>query len=578
MTAIIDVEATHLKATEAKLRYFGGIDVKTGSIVMYDHTRKEEIGDYLKQHKVLIGFNIKGYDKKVLENYGIDFKYKVIFDLWEALAPKGQDGFGKFNKDRLKDINPELKFKNYKLKTIVQTLNIDSIGKGNIDYSVFLKESWTQEETKEIELYLKQDLYITKKLFDWYVGIFKPLEQFLSKEEVTKFKHLSCTSGVLAYKIICHIAKIKPEWSDSKERTGRIEGGHHIHPRWEKVRGNIVGRDFVSHYPTILISGNLFSPTESEGWKGSNYFDIKGTYSIIKQGKIELALKQILEARLEAKRKGDKATATALKVPLNSVYGITGNPAYKNLYNPTTAADCTSIGRTLLKKCAKTLDVAGFVCLYGFTDSIYIGIPKQLNETDLDLVLDYFIKDSKKYLPFPIDSFNIATDKKIKFMWFVERKDNNYLWVDSNNKTHIKGCLFDVNCPKSVLRVFDNYISSKICKELDVNFTETELTKELENVLSEHPELSAEDYSVKDISTYKVTTSLQYQISERYGSGVHALIPNNKNIGVGRNKDLKYCSIKEFKENKLGVSDISIFRMKQYLKPFHTTQKEVLEL
>lgn len=138
MTAIIDIEADSTDSNTAKLKYFGGLDIETGEITLLDHTKKKDIKKYISDHKVLIGFNIKGYDIKVLENFGIDFKYKVMLDLWQSLAPKGDNGFGAYNKDRLKDLNPELKLKDYKLKTIINTLGLSEEGKGDIVARVVL--------------------------------------------------------------------------------------------------------------------------------------------------------------------------------------------------------------------------------------------------------------------------------------------------------------------------------------------------------------------------------------------------------------------------------------------------------
>jgi len=562
MTAIIDTETDSTDSSQAKLKFFGGLDIDTGEITILDYTKNIQIKDYIKKHKVLVGYNLKSYDKVVLENFGCNLKFNVILDLWEALAPKGDGEFGKYNANRLHDINPELQLKNYKLKTIVEALKLDTEGtKGEVDYNLLKEKEWTPEQRKEIETYLSQDLLITKKLFDWYVNIFKPLEEFLPKVDVEKYKHLSCKTASLSYKVLCNLTGLKEEYTDYeqskklKQEAPRILGGHHIHPRLEKVRGLIVCRDFVSHYPTTLLMYNLLKKDIAE------------------------ALHKILKERLEAKKKGDKATALALKVPLNSIYGTLGNPSFKHLYNPQSANDCTRIGRELLKRYAKTLDVAGFIPLYGFTDSVYVGIPKGLSEQDLDLVTRYYIEQVKKEAPNQIDSFGLGIDGKYKFIWFIEKKDNNYLCVTQDNKIKMKGgALFDINTPQSVMKIFDDYISPKIIKELDVNFTEEELTDKLKEILINNPELSAEEYSVKDKTSYKTTTSLYYQISDRYGSGKHLLIPNIANVGVGRSEDKKYCTYEEFKEHNLTIDSLCMDKMIKYLSPFYSTKEKVVEL
>lgn len=40
---------------------------------------------------------------------------------------------------------------NYKLKTIIDFLNLDKLGKGDIDYKIFLKDKWNDEEVEEIK-------------------------------------------------------------------------------------------------------------------------------------------------------------------------------------------------------------------------------------------------------------------------------------------------------------------------------------------------------------------------------------------------------------------------------------------
>ena len=76
------------------------------------------------------------------------------------------------------------------------------------------------------------------------------------------------------------------------------------------------------------------------------------------QGK---ALHKLLIERITAKQKGDKAKATALKVPINSIYGLLGNPTFINIYNPIAANDCTKYGRELLKRYAVELEEEGFI-------------------------------------------------------------------------------------------------------------------------------------------------------------------------------------------------------------------------
>ncbi|GAG96329.1 unnamed protein product, partial [marine sediment metagenome] len=278
-------------------------------------------------------------------------------------------------------------------------------------------------------------------------------------------------------------------------------------------------------------------------------------------------LLKLLKERVEAKKQGNKELALALKVPINSIYGILGNPTFKNVFNSVAAANCTRIGRELLKRYAKTLDVAGFSPLYGFTDNVYIGIPKGLTETDLEELTTHYINLIKKEAPSNIDSFDLEVNEKIKFMWFIRKQDNQYLYVTTNDEVKIKGGLFDKNTPVSINQLFEKYIKPKIIKELDISFTKEELITKLLESINKNPLLSAEEYTVKNISSYKVETSLHYQISNKYGEGKHLLIPNDAGVGVGR--DINYCTLEEFNQSKLSIENIHIAKMMRYIEPFY---------
>ena len=555
-----DLETDGTDPNTAKLKFAGFLDSETGECIILDHTKNEQIKDIIKKEKIFVGFNIKGFDIPIAERFGCSFKYKILVDLYEALSPRGDNGFGSNNKDRLRDINPILTFPNYKLKTIIETLKLDDEGnKGDIDYKIFQKNEWSEEERKEIEKYLKQDLLLVKKLFDWYNGIFKPIEKYLEKEDVRKFKHLTCTSGCFGYKVECKLTGMKEEYNDKetskklKKESVKIEGGYHLTPTHSKVRGKIICRDFVSQYPHNIIMYNLLPQKQTE------------------------AIQKILTERLIAKAKGDKVTALAYKVPINSIYGIIGNSTFKNIYNPNAAARCTEIGRQHIRRYAKTLEVAGFVPVYGFTDSCYVGIPKGLTEEDLDIVTKYFTDIIKKECPNPINSFGLSIDGKYKFMWFLGL--NNYLYVTDKNHIGYKGgALFDKNAPECLIKLFDAFIKPKIIEQLDVNFTEEELQQQLKKIITEDIELASEEYSVKSLKEYKSKTSIQYQISNRYGEGKHKLIPNTSSLGVGKNKDLSYCSYKEFQEHNLTIDSISLKRMMKYIEPFYKAKDEVYEI
>jgi len=378
---IYDIETDSKKTEKANLKWFGAYSYSDEKYYLFDYTKKDKIKKILKEHKYHIGFNNKNFDNPIIEKFLEEncFEYKIISDLWEILAPKGREGFGKYNKNRLAVMGFK-EFENYKLKTIIKELKLDNENKGEIDYNIFKKDLWTQKEKIKIKKYLKQDIIITKKLMEWYWDQFHPLGELLSKEDKRKLKHLRSSIPSLAYSIICNKAGLPTTFEEKRPKNLKsYPGGHHINPRWNLVKGNIIEIDFTSAYPHAMIMGNLFSPSK-EGWNGNNYYSLQGTYNNKEKGKIEAAINQIFQERLKAKQEKNTPKNLSYKLVINSIYGLTGNWKFKSLYNPTTAADCTHIVRTWMKKLAKHLEENGFQCLYGFTDSIFIKIPEGLNK------------------------------------------------------------------------------------------------------------------------------------------------------------------------------------------------------
>ncbi len=573
---IYDIETDSLDIDKAKVKWFGAYSYLYDEYYLIPFDKKK-IQNILDKHRVFVGFNNKAFDNLILENNGCAIgDYKIIIDLLEQSAPKGNSDYNKYFKNKLKQMGIDIN--KFSLKNIIEILKLDDINKGDIDYKIFQKQILTQKEIIKIKTYLKQDIILTKKLFEWYEAQFNPLKELLSMKDQSNYKHITTSLASLAYMIMCNKAELELEWGEkSEEETKPFFGGHHIEARWEKVKGNIVNLDFTSAYPHALMMGNLYSPSK-KGWNGGEYFSIDGTYNNKEQGKIEKALKDIFTIRLKAKREGDKIKSQAYKICINSQYGLTGNPIFKTFYNPTTASDCTHIVRTWLRKIAKKLEVDGFKILYGFTDNIIVQIPDESNEKELMYVVKKFINEVKSNMPFPLETFDMELEERMKFIWFVTK--NCYLWVTDENKVKYKSTLLNKNTPKVIMEVFNEYVKPKIIKELDVNFTEDNLTKRIVNKLEKDISLASQEYKVGDLNSYKVKTSLQYQASEKYGEGRHYLIPNNKMIGIGKAKrtkkrnPIRYCTIEEFNTNNLEIKDIELKRLLQHIKPFIKDNKK----
>jgi len=559
---IYDIETNGLDVLTAECKWFIAYSYKNDKTYCLPYTAMNIIQKLLKGHNKLIGFNNKNFDDLIMNN-----QHDSNIPHWKSIDLLN------ISKQRLPIMG--IKTPNYKLKTIVDTLKLPGGSKGEIDYNIFKKDEWNDEEIKLIEDYGKQDIICTKSLFEWFFEQFKPLRGYLSEEDQRKFMDIKSSAASLAFRVMCNLSGNECEFksNDTPIKTNKetFEGGHHIEPREDRATGNIVSIDIVSAYPHAIMMGNLLS-RDKDGWSGGDYFDLKGSYNIKEMGKTEKALKEVFLTRLKAKQEGDKIKSLAFKIVINSFYGTLGNDTFQTFYDPVAAGDCTKMIRTIIKKLAKTCEENGFKVLYGFTDNVMVNIPEHSSKEDLMVMVNSFIKDVKKNVPFPMDTFNLEVDCEYKFIRFFAK--NCYLWVDSNNKVGYKQTLLNKNTPKIIMDVFNNKMCPKIIKNLDSDFEEEEIINYIKDMLKQDVSLAGQDYNIKDKSEYKNNNSIQAQMSDKYGEGQHILIPNLKSIGVGKAKSTKkkigvrYCTIKEFHKNKLTHNDVDISQLIKHLDKF----------
>ena len=75
--------------------------------------------------------------------------------------------------------------------------------------------------------------------------------------------------------------------------------------------------------------------------------------------------------REAAREAGDEVASHAIKILMNSFYGVLGTPACR-FYNPALANSITGSGREILLWSKRWFETAGFSVLYGDTDSLFV--------------------------------------------------------------------------------------------------------------------------------------------------------------------------------------------------------------
>lgn len=543
---ILDIETNSKDIKSARCRVFGGYDIEEDKyiILKFDPARGQNV---INQYDWIITFNGEYFDIPILINNGIkNIKQYNHIDLFKIVKYKRntmiiKDGFNRFS-----------------LREIIKTLNLDELGKGDIDYKIFQKEEWTKDEQDEIVKYLKQDLTLTFKLWKYLNERFESFAHFIDAKDVMRYKHITTSSGAYAYKAICYMTGLPERYNDAMGFDETYEGAYVSDPAVDNAKGLILDFDFASLYPWMDIQGNLFSHsctccTKEEKWHGNDFFKVQGYYCRKAQGIVESKIKELYYLRKEYKKNKDKREA-AVKILINSIYGISGSPKFASLYDINTASDCTGLGRQCIKYAREEFSRQGYNVLYTDTDSVYIQVPTgKTKEQAIECANNIASTLANNFnFPHPQD-FTLKVDEEIKYIQFFGKK-KHYLYVNMKNELTVKGLqIIKRDCTKLSQKIFNEYLKPQIINNLNSKFNKDYITGLIYKLLQDDITLAVKKFSIKTADDYKSKTSIQYEIFRNYGEGEHNLIKNYK-TGIG--KGVKYCKVED--AQKLSVYDIDI--------------------
>jgi DNA polymerase-2 len=149
------------------------------------------------------------------------------------------------------------------------------------------------------------------------------------------------------------------------------QGGHVLEPATGLHR-NVWVFDFKSLYPSIIRTFNIdpLSYVERPS-PDADLIQTEGAAFARTPAILPRMLDELFPRRDAAKKAGDRVASNAIKILMNSFYGVLGTPACR-FYNPALANAITGTGRELLLWSKAWFEAAGFKVLYGDTDSLFV--------------------------------------------------------------------------------------------------------------------------------------------------------------------------------------------------------------
>ena len=130
--------------------------------------------------------------------------------------------------------------------------------------------------------------------------------------------------------------------------------------------------DFKSLYPTVIRTFHIdpYSLVKAAGLPLNNPAGIPFSRS---EHILPEYLGELMEKRSEARASGDAPLAQAVKILMNSMYGVMGSPGCR-FYHSELPTAITGIGQWVLRTTAERLRSWGYQVLYGDTDSVFVKL------------------------------------------------------------------------------------------------------------------------------------------------------------------------------------------------------------
>src|SRR6185437_4304504 len=148
-------------------------------------------------------------------------------------------------------------------------------------------------------------------------------------------------------------------------------GGHVLEPV-AGLHRDVWVFDFKSLYPSIIRTFNI-DPLSyvAQPLPQDEVIRTPGGAFRREPAILPRMLDALFPRREAAKKIGDEVAAHAIKILMNSFYGVLGTSACR-FYNPALANSITGTGRDILLWSKRWFETAGFKVLYGDTDSLFV--------------------------------------------------------------------------------------------------------------------------------------------------------------------------------------------------------------
>lgn len=198
---------------------------------------------------------------------------------------------------------------------------------------------------------------------------------------------------------------------------GLVSPGGYVMDSIPGLYKNVLVLDFKSLYPSIIRSFNIDPMGMIEGLKDPDNaikgFD--GGYFSRDKHFLPNIINELWQERDKAKKEKNSALSQAIKIIMNSFYGILGSTGCR-FFDPRLSSSITKRSHELLKTTKVWIENKGYKVIYGDTDSIFVHVGDETSHEKCALLgneLQNFI--NQKWQTKLKTDFDIESELEIEF-------------------------------------------------------------------------------------------------------------------------------------------------------------------
>lgn len=288
-------------------------------------------------------------------------------------------------------------FERYTLSHVALTM----LGKGKkIEYTGQEKideiNRQFREDKASLAQYNLQDARLTKEIFDRSNLLANAIERSkLSGHLLDRYGGSIAAFDYLYLPLLHREGFVAGNVADVSVDNASFTGGYVLESK-PGIYQNVLLLDFKSLYPTIIMTF-MIDPLGAVVKEGKTITGPTGSTFSSEKSLLPGVIARLMKERNKAKQTGNRPLSNAIKILMNSFYGVLGSPGCR-FFSPELAKAITETGQYILKStCAYIEQNTPYLILYGDTDSLFVLLGPDHNN-DGEEIGQEICNDSNRWL------------------------------------------------------------------------------------------------------------------------------------------------------------------------------------